>query len=442
MAGPEVLLIGNGGREHAIAEQLAPVAETLYYTNENPGIAMLDGAVSIGSADPAAFALEVRPDLTIIGPEAPLIAGVANKLRVAELPVFGPSERAAQLEGSKLHARRFMARWGIPTPQWDWASTASQYRVVANQYPEASGFVLKADKPAGGKGVVLPEDREEADVTAWGMLHENLFDGAGKDFFLVEERCHGPEISMFVLTDGTNFSVLPFTQDHKRRNDGDDGKNTGGMGAYTIPDGTLLTNRQVVKLHEIAHKSVEGMAAEGIPYRGVLYVGAMLAEEYDDDPIVIEYNVRFGDPEAQVLLSLLGEDAYDILASTDTRLRQDLLTPAKLTGQLALTVCLAARSYPESGDKGTPIFGLNHTDNYDGVSIYHGGTRRDDSGNVVTNGGRVLYVTGRGETPDQASDRAYRVIDPQGVNGGVFFRGMHYRTDIGHQVRTNYTPCR
>lgn len=429
------LLVGAGGREHAIAEQLAPAVDRLLYIGQNAGIAQLPNAHQAPEGvDAGDLAEHLQPDLTVIGPEKPLVEGLSDRLRDSGLNVFGPSQEAAQLEGSKLYARQFMARHDIASPEWTFAGDTAAYTLFTNtphrlQKPD---YAFKADGLAGGKGVVLPEAWDEADEAALGMLSGQLFDGAGKDGILIEQRCHGPEVSMFVLSDGTNFRVLPFTQDHKRLLDSDQGPNTGGMGAYLMQPGQL-TFSQEEKLHEIARQSIEGMAAEGIPYRGVLYVGTMMAEEYDGDPVVIEYNVRFGDPEAQVLMHLLGEDTFDILRSTDDTLRDDLLTSSRLLGQQALTVCLAAEGYPDSPKKGDDIYGLDET--YVGVTTHHGGTKTVEQG-VVTNGGRVLYITGRGETLDEAAAHAYDVIDPGGIGGGVHFPGMQYRTDIGWQART------
>ena len=427
------LLVGAGGREHAIAEQISGAVDHLFYIGTNAGIEQLPNAHQAPEGVEAGdLAEHLCPDLTIIGPEKPLVEGLSDRLREAGLTVFGPSQAAAELEGSKYVGRVFAEQHDILTPWFDLVTTLDEYRSAIAKYVSAADWALKADGLASGKGVVLPESREESDHVARGMLEEGIFDGAGMDGFLVEQRCHGPEVSMFVLSDGTNFRVLPFTQDHKRLLDNDEGPNTGGMGAYLMQPGQL-TNRQEEKLYEIARQSIEGMAAEGMPYKGVLYVGTMMAEEYDGDPVVIEYNVRFGDPEAQVLMHLLGEDTFDILRSTDGKLRDDLLTGSRLLGHQALTVCIAADGYPDNPQKGDDIYGLDKT--YEGVTIHHGGTKKLGQ-TVVTNGGRVLYVTGRGETLDQAAAQAYDAIDPGGIGDGVHFLGMQYRTDIGWQART------
>lgn len=443
MSETSALLVGSGGREHAIALGVAGSVDTLWYTGINAGIEAIPNAHSVpegvGLKDVrtlSSFAVDQGVDLTIIGPEQPLVDGLSNYVRESGLVVFGPSQEASILESSKYAARAFMADHDIAMPEVKFIDDISNFDL--NDFsllPEdVTKIVLKADGLAGGKGVVLPETREEAIRVIREMLSGQAFDGAGKDGVLIEQRCHGPEVSMFVVTDGENFSVLPFTQDHKRLENGDKGPNTGGMGAYLLPE-DALTSRQREKLHEIAQQTIEGMQQDGIPYKGMLYVGAMLAEEYDNDPVVIEYNVRGGDPETQVLAHLLGENTFDILASTDTvgGLRQDLLTPAKMTGELALTICLAAEGYPEPQyAKGREIFGVD--DEYEGVTIHHGGTKREN-GIVYSTGGRVLYVTGKGKTIDEAATRAEAAIDVGGIGGGVHFLGMQNRNDIGHWVR-------
>lgn len=421
----------TGGREHALAEAIAVGVDTLWYTGENAGIEAIGNARQVpAGANLTRFALDQAVDLAVIGPEKPLMDGLSNQFRSEGLTVFGPSLEAAFItEGSKIKAREFMARHAIASPEWEVIRDARSFESYV--FASAEDKVIKADGLAGGKGAELVDSVEEAEAIIGAMLEGTAYDGAGRTGVLIEQRCHGPELSMFVLTDGTNLSILPYTQDHKRRFAGDEGKNTGGMGAYTmIPE--QLTSRQEEKLYEIARQTVEGLAEEGTPYKGVIYVGAMLAAEYDGDPVVIEYNARFGDPEAQVLLHLLGEDAFDILKSTDTKLRDDLLTPARLVGQKALTVALVANAYPDGKSVGETIYGLDNS--YDGVKVFHGGTRR--KGEVITtNGGRVLYVTGHGETIDEAAARAYDAIDPSGIDGGIFFLDMGYRNDIGWQAR-------
>jgi phosphoribosylamine--glycine ligase len=438
MAETTALMVGNGGREHALSMELAGAVDVLWYTGANAGMEALPNAQMVPEgvslkdvATVARFAAEQKIDLTVVGPEQPLVDGLSNHIRESGLTVFGPSQEASILESSKYAARMFMAEHDIAMPEVTFIPDATEFN-PAMLPQDVSTIVIKADGLAGGKGVVLPDTREQAIQVITEMLAGQSYGGAGKDGVLIEQRCHGPEVSMFVLTDGENLHVLPFTQDHKRLEDGDKGPNTGGMGAYLMPD-DMLSPRQREKLEQIAHQSVEGMRHDGVPYRGVLYVGAMLAEEYDDDPVVIEYNVRFGDPETQVLAHLMGENTFDILRSTDDRLREDLLGSGKLLGQHALTVCLAAEGYPGTPITDREIYGVD--DRYAGVTIHHGGTKRAD-GAVYTTGGRVLYVTGRGNTLDEAASQAYDAIDVGGIGGGVHFLGMQNRTDIGWQART------
>jgi len=429
-AGSETLK-PTGGREHALAEAIAVGVDTLWYTGENAGIEAIPNAQQVpAGVDLARFAVDHEVDLAVVGPEKPLMEGLSDQFRAEGLTVFGPSRDAAFMtEGSKIAARELMKRHGIAAPEWQ--SFRNWISFIDYSLSSVHDKVIKADGLAGGKGAELVDSVEEGEAIIEAMLNGTGYDGAGKTGLLLEQRCHGPELSMFVLTDGTNISILPYTQDHKRRFDGDEGKNTGGMGAYTMTP-EQLTSSQEEKLYEIAWQTIEGMAAEGVPYKGVLYVGVMLAEEYDGDPVVIEYNARFGDPEAQALMHLLGENAFDILRSTDTKLRQDLLTPAHLAGEKALSVAVVADAYPDGKSVGEPIHGLENE--YEGVKIYHGGTRRLGQ-TVLTNGGRVLYVTGRGETVDEAAARAYAAIGTSAQSGGAYFDGYGFRSDIGWQAR-------
>lgn len=427
-----VLVVGSGGREHAFGAAVAGDGRELYFTPGNAGTKAIGTNIS-GAHNPLEVARDLgKPlGLTIIGPEAPLMGGLADRFRHEGLPVCGPDRAAAELEGSKVFAHQFMTEYGIPQPRsqtvWDTAELAEYERHM----PEASEIVIKADGLAGGKGVVLPETNEQACKVMHDMLTGQLFGGAGMDGVLVQERLHGPEFSLFVATDGERFVTLPASQDHKRLQDGDRGPNTGGMGAYAPVPSSILNPNQAAKAERIAEKTIVGMQREGSPYRGILYIGCMLAEEYDGDPVVIEYNARFGDPEAEVVLPLLresGVDVYDLLRSTDGHLNEEALRGYSPLGHSALTVCLAAPGYPDHPQKGAAIYGLERA--YPGVDIYHGGTKRQD-GQTVASGGRVLYVTGHGQTVDDAAARAYAAIGQDGVH----FDGMHYRTDIGWQAR-------
>lgn len=432
MAVESALIIGSGGREHAIGLSIADSVDQVYFAPGNAGTASIPNGENVDVKDsPVTFAKEHSVGLTIIGPEAPLVAGLADNFRYNRLDVVGPNANAAQLEASKSFACEFMKRQGIPFPSTHILTSTSQIdQFIRDLVPDE--WVLKVDGLAGGKGVVLPESDEEMRATLYGMLSGELFDGAGKNCTLIQERLNGPEVSVFVMTDGENFVILPSSQDHKRLENGDKGLNTGGMGSYSPVPSSIVSPEQAAKIQEIAAKTVAGMKAEEKPYQGTLYLGLMLADEYDGDPVVIEYNARFGDPEAQVVLPILqqsGVDVYELFKSVaDNRLNAESVQSGSLIGRSALTVCLAAEGYPNSPKKGEVINGLDKT--YGGVVIHHGGTKRNEEA-VVTNGGRVIYVTGTGETVDEAAAKAYAAIGPDGVN----FAGMQYRTDIGKQAR-------
>jgi phosphoribosylamine--glycine ligase len=403
----------------------------IYFAPGNAGTAMIENATNIDVEDPAAFAKEHKIGLTLIGPEQPLAAGLADQLRAEKLPVFGPDQAAAQLEADKAFATMFMKRHSIPHPETKIVTSISQLSDM-DASECGPGKVIKANGLAGGKGVVLPETGKQGEATIRGMLGGQLLGGAGIEGVLIQERIKGPEVSAFIATDGNKFLTLPFAQDHKRLKDNDKGPNTGGMGSYTPVPETILNSDQIEKIHDISERTVEGLKSEGIDYRGIIYIGLMLDEEKDGDPTVIEYNVRLGDPEAQVILPVLtqaGVDVFDLLRSTDSKLDERLLPAGALLGQSALTVCLATQGYPEKPRKGDIILGLGRE--YDNASIHHGSTEVEES-TVMTNGGRALYVTGTGSSVDEAAASAYRAIGP----GRISFSGMQYRKDIGRQART------
>jgi phosphoribosylamine--glycine ligase len=430
-----VLLIGGGGREHALAMEMSKSdVGRIYCTPGNPGAQSIKNAETVSFEDTAEmirFAEDKQDGLTVvIGPEAPLVDGLGDQLREKGISVFGPNAAAAQLEGSKGFASEFMKRHDIPQPESVTVRNMEEaLRAIEDCAPET--LVLKADGLAGGKGVVLPTTQQETETTLSSMLSGDSFDKAGANGVVIQERLSGPEVSVFVISDGQNFSIIPFfAQDHKRLKDGDKGPNTGGMGAYTPVPANMINERQLAKIHDIAAKTIKGMTDEGNPYQGVLYMGLMLANERDGDPVVIEYNARFGDPEAQVILSSLtdsGVDVYQMIRDTAAGHVPDL-GPPQFLGRAALTVCLAAKGYPDKPEKGAVINGLDKS--YPNVVIHHGGTKQVD-GQIVVNGGRVLYVTGRGESVDAAAAAAYAAIGQD----GIYFEGMQYRTDIGHQAR-------
>lgn len=421
------LVIGSGGREHALVKSLGEDVK-VFVAPGNAGTAQMSNVTNVTTDDPVVFAKENNVDFVVIGPDSFIAAGLADEFRTAGIPVFGASQAAGRLESSKSFASDFMTRHDIPQPK---SRTVHSVDELSSDTDPLS-IVLKADGLALGKGVVLPETTKEMQTTLREMLEGIGYEGAGKEGVVIQERLSGPEVSAFAVTDGTNFVMLPFSQDHKRLKTGDIGPNTGGMGAYAPLPESIVSLDQAAKIHEIAKKTIDGMKADGVPYQSVLYIGLMLAEQRGGDPVVIEYNARFGDPETQVMLTLLedaGVDVYELLKSTDSTLNSSLLDSIAFN-KTAITVCEAASGYPESPRKGDTILGLDIALPA-GTFVHHAGTKLDDE-KVVTNGGRVLYVTAVADTIDEAASNAYSIIGENGVH----FDGMQYRTDIGKQART------
>jgi phosphoribosylamine--glycine ligase len=421
------LIVGSGGREHAFAQSLGEDV-SIFVAPGNAGTEMMPNVknIPISGPDLTTFAKDEGIDLTIIGPEAPLVEGLADDFRAHHLDVVGPNQSAAKLESSKSFATDFMAEYHIPHPKSWFVKSVEEY--LEHKF-NAQNIVIKADGLAGGKGVVLPNDDIEALATIRAMF-DGAYDGAGVDGIQIQERLSGPEVSAFVLSDGTNFTVLPFAQDHKRLNDGDLGPNTGGMGAYSPVPGFIVSPDQEEKIRDIAQKTIDGMRASGNEYKGILYIGTMLAEQRGGDPVVIEYNARFGDPEAQSILTLMqraGTDVFSLLQSTDQELRPELYDKAAVMSRAALTICLAAEGYPKAPVKGAVISGLG-IKGLNNVAVHHGGTKLEN-GHIVVSGGRVLYVTGIGDTIDHAAEEAYWPAS------FINFQGRQMRRDIGHQAR-------
>jgi len=431
--GAQVLVIGSGGREHALAYGLADSAkvEMIYVSPGNAGTARLPKTKNVALSDELAtvnFCKENAIDLIVIGPEAPLVAGLSDALRKQNFTVFGASQAAAQLEGSKSFATEFMQRNNISIPDSHIVTSVQEAQTAIQSFGGAMHSVIKADGLAGGKGVFLPDDDDEA-TSAIQKIVSGSVDGDGSRF-VIQRRNHGPEVSVFVLSDGESYSIIPLaSQDHKRIGIGDTGPNTGGMGVYAPLPNSMLSDAQWQKIEHIALMSIKGMLIEGTPYQGVLYIGIMLAEELDGDPIVIEYNARFGDPETEVIIPLLqgnGVDIYDMLHATASGSAQEVSIPKTLNGA-ALTVCLAAAGYPNTPITGAVIDGLD--EEYRDVIAFHGGTTIAGE-NVVTSGGRVLFVTGLGATLQAASNAANSAIGATGIH----FEGMQYRSDIGYRA--------
>ena len=387
-----VLLIGSGGREHALAWKIAasPLLGRLYAAPGNPGIARHAECVALDVGDHAAvvaFAEEKEIGLVVVGPEAPLVAGLADDLAAAGIRVFGPSAKAAQLEGSKGFTKDLCARYGIPTAAYGRFDNAAAARAYTRDV--GAPIVVKADGLAAGKGVTVAMELDEA-LAAIDACFEGAFGAAGAEV-VVEEFLDGEEASFFCLCDGV--TALPFgtAQDHKRVGDGDTGPNTGGMGAYS-PAPVLTPELEARVIREIVEPTMRGMAELGAPFSGVLYAGLMLTK---DGPKLIEYNVRFGDPECQVLMLRLESDLLELLdAAVDGRLGG---IEARWRDEAALTVVMAAKGYPGTPQKGSVISGVAEAAGAD-VQIFHAGTALDASGRLVAAGGRVLNVTASGRT--------------------------------------------
>lgn len=431
--GAKVLVVGGGGREYAFGYGLAQseAVSQLFFAPGNGGTTELGENVAVADTEIPAWAEQNAIDLVVVGPEAYLVAGLADRLREAGLPVCGASAAAAQLEGSKAFAAEFMEEADIPQPDSQTITGVEEGLAAIQTLGGSLAVVIKADGLAAGKGVFLPESDDDAKDALEQIFSGRVqVDGQGMKT-VIQKRFHGPEASVFVLSDGEEYYVIPVAaQDHKRLLDGDKGPNTGGMGVYAPIPRDMLGSKQWQKIHTIAAKTIVGMQKRGTPYQGFLYIGLMLAEELDGDPIVIEYNVRFGDPEAQVLIPLLvraGADMYQAFKATAV---PGALKDMKLPDQLdecALTVVLAAEGYPESPKKGDVIEGLNQK--YTDVVVCHAGTK-SEGGKIVVSGGRVLNVTGFGRTLPEAAKAAYAVIG----DSDVHFRGMQYRKDIGHRA--------
>ncbi|MBK7330894.1 MAG: phosphoribosylamine--glycine ligase [Betaproteobacteria bacterium] len=421
-----VLVIGGGGREHAIAWKLAssPRAARVFVAPGNAGTAREPGVTNVAvTAIPelVAFARENDVGLTIVGPEAPLAAGVVDAFREAGLAIVGPTRAAAQLEASKDYAKAFMARHGIPTAAYRTFTDARE----AKAYVAARGapIVVKADGLAAGKGVVVATTVAEATDAIDAMLVGHSMGEAGARV-VVEDFLAGEEASFIVLVDGRNVLPLASSQDHKRLADGDAGPNTGGMGAYSpAPVVTPALHARIMR--EVITPTVEGMAADGIPYTGFLYAGVMI--DAAGTPRVLEFNCRLGDPETQPIVTRLKGDLVDLAehAARGTLDRAE----AEWDRRAALGVVLAAAGYPESPRRGDPITGLGRIDaaRHPGVAVFHAGTALE-GGQVVTSGGRVLCVTALGDSVKLAQRAAYAAI------AEIRFEGMQFRTDIGHRA--------
>lgn len=400
-----ILLIGSGGREHALAWKLSasPLCDALFIAPGNPGTARHGTNVTLDVADHAAviaFCRTMGVGLVVVGPEAPLVAGLVDDLTGAGIKAFGPVKAAAQLEGSKAFTKDLCAAFGIPTAAYRRFKDAG----AAKTYVRESGapIVVKADGLAAGKGVVVAATIEEAEAAIDMMIGGGL--GAAGAEVVVEAFLEGEEASFFALCDGATAIPFGTAQDHKRVFDGDKGPNTGGMGAYS-PAGVLTPELQARVMCEIIEPTLRGMATRGMPYRGILYAGLMLTKE---GPQLIEYNARLGDPETQVLLPRLSSDLVEaFLAACDGRLSDVRL---EWSDKAALTVVMASKGYPGAVEKGSVIRGIDKAEALEDVIVFHAGTRQKEEA-VVANGGRVLNITAVGATIAEAQAKAYEAVD-------------------------------
>jgi phosphoribosylamine---glycine ligase len=419
-----ILVIGSGGREHALVWKLSqsPKVSKLYCAPGNGGIAELAECVPIEATDVdrlVSFAQQEQIDLTVVGPEASLMAGIANAFAEQGLPIFGPTREAAQIEGSKGFAKDLMKRWGISTAHAEQFTELGQ--ALAYIHEQGAPIVVKADGLAAGKGVTVARTVEEAEAALRRIMEDRAFAEAG-DSVVIEEYLEGQELSLMAFVDGETVVPMVPAQDHKPVYDGDRGPNTGGMGAYSpVPQmSASIINRAI---EEILKPAAHALKREGLHYKGVLYAGLMITE---DGPQVIEFNARFGDPETQVVLPRLKSDLVELLQATiDGTLHQQQV---EWTEEAALCVVMASGGYPGKYEKGKEITGLGFTSDPSEESIvFHAGTRLVD-GKTVTDGGRVLAVTSLGKDLAAAREAAY-----QGVQG-ISFEKAHYRRDIGEKA--------
>lgn len=417
----KVLVIGSGGREHAVVKKLAqsPQIKELICAPGNGGISVQARLAAIKATDVSGmvdFAKEEKVDFVVVTPDDPLVLGMADAMEKAGIPAFGPSKKAAQIEGSKVFSKNLMKKYHIPTADYetfDNAADAMNYIQTQNQYPT----VIKADGLALGKGVVIAQDLKEAKAAVSSMMEDKIFGQSGNKI-VIEEFLTGKEVSVLAFTDSHTMAPMISSMDHKRAYDNDEGPNTGGMG--TIAPSPYYTPEIAARcMEEIFLPTMEAMKAEGCPFKGCLYFGLILTE---GGPKVIEYNCRFGDPETQVVLPLLKTDLFSIFKAV----RDETLADLKIQWDKGAAACvvLASGGYPKKYETGFPIQGLDERGEHPGVTVFHAGTKKED-GRFLTAGGRVLGVTGIGENLAQALDRAYTAAKE------ITFEKVHYRTDIG-----------
>ena len=420
----KLLLVGSGGREHALAWALSksPHCEALYVAPGNAGMEECCECIDVAIDDIdglVKLAKDKAVDLVIVGPEGPLVAGLSDRMHKAGIKVFGPSKAAAQLEGSKGFMKDLCAKYKIPTAKYGRFSDLGK----AEKFIRETGapIVVKADGLAAGKGVIIAQTEEEAVAAVKEMLSGEAFGAAGAQV-VIEEFMDGEELSYFALADGKTMLPLTSAQDHKRAFDGDEGPNTGGMGAYS-PAHFMSAELEEKILHRIIQPTIKGMAAEGAPFTGVLYAGLMVMR---GEPYLIEYNVRFGDPECQAMMMRLKGDLVEILdAGAEGRL-DEIMGKVTWADETALCVVMAANGYPGSYKKDTVIRGVEQADSDDAV-VFHAGTKRREDGELVSIGGRVLGVTAMGKTVAEARDKAYEAVDKIDWPDGFCRRDIAWR---------------
>jgi phosphoribosylamine---glycine ligase len=422
----KILLIGGGGREHALAWKIArsPLVEHLWAAPGNPGIAKHARCLDLAAGDAeglAGFATDHDVDLVVIGPEQPLVAGLADRLRARGLAVFGPSQAAAAIEGSKAFSKDLMQRHGIPTARFATHTDAAAARRYAREL--GAPLVVKTDGLAAGKGAIVCRTLEDADAAIAQCMERREFGAAGSRV-VVEEFMEGEEASFFALSSGASVLPLAAAQDHKTVFDDDRGPNTGGMGAYTpVPSVDARMHARIMA--EIVEPTLAALAAEGAPYQGVLYAGVMLTKE---GPKVVEFNCRFGDPECQPIMVNMEDDLVPLLAAVAHGERLPAAKPWITHGRASVCVAVASGGYPGTYETGREITGVVDAGALPGVEVFHAGTARRD-GALVTAGGRVLGVTAVADDLPRAIARAYEAVRL------IHFEGMHYRTDIGRRGR-------
>jgi phosphoribosylamine---glycine ligase len=420
-----VLIVGNGGREHALAWKVrqSPLVTDVYCAPGNAGIADLASCVPIDSSnivEVADFAQTIKADLTVVGPELPMVLGIADEFVRRGLRIFSPSRGAAEIEGSKAFAREFMTRHKIPSPRYEVCPSRDDAAAFVARAPFGFPFVVKADGLASGKGTLIVRDAAEGRAAVEEIMAGGKFGSAGARV-VMEEFLEGEEVSFLVFSDGSRVVPMASAQDHKRALDGDKGPNTGGMGTVSPTTSLTLDGHKRI-MQEVIVPTIAGLAAEGRRFQGVLFAGLMMTES---GPKVLEFNARFGDPETQVIMARMRSDIVPILDQCAAGQLGD--TRIEWSKEPAVCVVVASRGYPEAPETGKLITGLDALKDWKDVVVYHAATTRED-GRLKTVGGRVLGVTALGANLEAAIARAYEAI------GCVQFEGMTYRRDIGHRA--------